>query len=65
MNTIKHNGKEVPAIHAEVKVTIKNKKKTLLEITLNPQKSTFAIFVQKRLILKVISELSEHDWAQN
>ena len=26
MDTIKHNGKEVPAIQAEVKVTIKNKK---------------------------------------
>ena len=26
MNTIKHNGKDVPVVHAEVKVTIKNKK---------------------------------------
>ena len=26
MDTIKHNGKEVPAIQAEVKVTIKHKK---------------------------------------
>ena len=26
METIKHNGKEIPAIQAEVKVTIKNKK---------------------------------------
>ena len=26
MDTIKHNGKEIPAIQAEVKVTIKNKK---------------------------------------
>jgi len=26
VDTIKHNGKEVPAIQAEVKVTIKNKK---------------------------------------
>ena len=26
MDTIKNNGKEVPTIHAEVKVTIKNKK---------------------------------------
>jgi|TARA_R100000781_G_scaffold102378_1_gene65879 hypothetical protein len=26
VDTIKHNGKEIPAIQAEVKVTIKNKK---------------------------------------
>ena len=26
MGTIKHNGKEVPAIQAETKITIKNKK---------------------------------------
>ena len=26
MNTIKHNGKDVPVVHAEVKVTIKNQK---------------------------------------
>jgi len=26
METIKHNGKDLPVVHAEVKVTIKNKK---------------------------------------